>query len=495
MQQPWATLRALGLYKDPSAAWGIDYVSGSSMRMANEDNGFRRDELIDFVHRDGGFRFLPRWLHGEVDDDEETSWHEFLMDTFHRCKRFMIGVSAASGGAYVFVYLLASLVSIGLNGDFNEGARRFGWALVRLGVMYGTVLVLYNAAIKHVDKSDWACDIRNGLRYTSPFGNEESRFDGPTTFPYRNDVLIVSRYKSDYLAMHNDFVGNHPGNRFWNELVDEKASIFAVYDGLPFRFGVAVADYIVGALYKYALYQNAGANFVEISKRDALVYTIEELAIKSNTIAKQVLTELEFLISEAKYGHLRKSAMSKQHAFPFLVNFYSQLLASSPPSKRTTSVVRTHTKTQRSNQQFQPLRAIALPTLGAKSKPTRRPVVLKVGKFERSPYFHLQEGKIVDVQLKQDNVMRWYKAEIDKVMSTGYVSVVLLGSDEGFDIHRLKIRQYVAPRVGETVEVEVDDEYEEGIILQAKGNGLYDVEDDGDIFEDIGDQSFRRGLR
>jgi hypothetical protein len=41
MTQPWATLRALGLYKQKDAVWGIDYITSGSMRGANNDNGFQ----------------------------------------------------------------------------------------------------------------------------------------------------------------------------------------------------------------------------------------------------------------------------------------------------------------------------------------------------------------------------------------------------------------------------------------------------------------------
>lgn len=37
MTQPWATLRSLGLYKPKDADWGIDYVSGYTMRMVRID--------------------------------------------------------------------------------------------------------------------------------------------------------------------------------------------------------------------------------------------------------------------------------------------------------------------------------------------------------------------------------------------------------------------------------------------------------------------------
>jgi len=494
MKQPWATLRALGLYKDPSADWGIDYVSGSSMRMANEDNGFRRHELVDFVHRDGGFKYLPSWLHGYVGDDEETSWHEFLLDTLVRLERFMTRVSVGVAGGYVLLYLLISLVSIRSEG--KQGMRRVGWALFRLGVMVGTVIALYKAGTTHVDNTQWASDLRQGLRYTSPFGNEETQYGGPTVFPHRNDVLIETRYKSDFLAMYNDFVSNHPGNRVWNRLVDEKVSIFESYSGLPPCFRLAVAEYIVGALHNQAarfLYQNNKSNFVEISTGQAVAQTVSELMAKSNFIRKKVLTQLDYLISEAKYGHLRESVMSKHYTAPLLFKLQSRLLGISSQPKRTTSVtISQHTKPKNPRHLFHHLPTATLSALEPKYKSTRRRVTLSVGKIHESPFAYLRAGEIVEAKLTIDNAMHWYKAVIEDVYSNGELLIVYLGSGQRDVTHRLRIYPYFAPEVGEAVEVKVGMHYKNGTIHLEKGNGLYDVEVDGNILEDMSDESFRR---
>ena len=205
MRQPWATLRALGLYKSPSADWGVDYISSVSMRLPNGDNGYREDELEDWVKL-GGFKFLPAFLEGNA---ENGSWHEYLLTTLTRCEAFMKDVSFYSLAGYVLIYVIVSMVFGGPAGGMK--ARRFGWALFRLAVICGTVFALYQAALKHVGSTQWAKDISHNLRYSSPFGSEEVLYEGPTTMPHRNDVLIETRYKSEYLAMYNDYVGNHPG--------------------------------------------------------------------------------------------------------------------------------------------------------------------------------------------------------------------------------------------------------------------------------------------
>lgn len=492
MTQPWATLRALGLYKTANADWGIDYISGASMRIANYDNGFRNFDLVNFVKRDGGFKFLPSWLHGYVGDDGETSWPEFLADTLGRCTEFMTYVSAGAVGAYVLLFFL---VSLGQEGNVKSGMRRFGRALFRLAIMISIVLVLYRTGIKHVDNTQWASDLRHGLRYTSPFGNEESAFDGPTTFPHRNDALIVTRYKSDYLAMYNDYVGNHPGNRVWNELIDEKASTFASYSGLPSRFSTAVSDYIVGALYNNAgrfLYQNEMGDFVNIRKSDAVAQTEQELTTKSNSIRSWVVTQLEYLGSEAKYGHLRESVMSTEYTLPFLVELQSKLLGFSSETDESRSIVRPHSNDGRPNRQFQLLGTTTLSVPQTTSKALRRPETLKVGRLYRSPYGSLQSGEIVEAKLETGGVERWYQAQVLDVFSTGDAYVAYLHSDTQQETRHARLREYFPPVIGENVEVKVDHGYKKGTILLDKGDGIFDVEVAGKVLEDQRDVSFRR---
>ncbi len=62
-------LRSISLFKRADAVWGIDYISSSSMRIANHDNGFQRDELDTFI-RNGGIWYLPKSFNGTVNKDE-----------------------------------------------------------------------------------------------------------------------------------------------------------------------------------------------------------------------------------------------------------------------------------------------------------------------------------------------------------------------------------------------------------------------------------------
>eukprot|EP00957_Ditylum_brightwellii_P153507 11683436-Ditylum_brightwellii.AAC.1 len=53
MSQPWAALRSLGLYKPKIRDWGWDWITVNTIRIANDDNGYEREDLVDYFLKDG----------------------------------------------------------------------------------------------------------------------------------------------------------------------------------------------------------------------------------------------------------------------------------------------------------------------------------------------------------------------------------------------------------------------------------------------------------
>lgn len=497
MIQPWATLRALGLYKKPEAEWGVDYITSSCERIAKEDFGFFREHLDDFISF-GGFKFIPQWLQGQVnEDDEDESWPEFLLDTIERCEAFLRSISFQLAFCYVVLFFTISMLTgVGVKGRMS----RFAFSLLRLGLIYGIAVTLYHAAIKHVDESDWAYDIRNGLKYASPFGNEETAFNGPTTLPNRYDVLIETRYKSKYLALYNDFISNHPGNRLWNILLNEKAEVFSSYGGLPTVFRNAVSEFIVSAVQENSgrfLYQSPDAQWIVLSDDDAIAQTSLELAVKSKPIKQHVVKELEYLISEMKYDHRRESAMSAR-ILPYLLELKKQLAMGVPQAKGKVTAVR--------EEGLEPIRGLVryfrksramLPKLEQKVFTLRRPIVLHVGKPPEEPEegAWLKAGDFAEVLIREGRSHYWYKVQVSMILSTGACLVYFPGEDDEESMDCKKLRHFVPPAIGEILEVNADGSYYECEILRDKGGGLYDISAEGDTYEDVEDALFRRNLR
>jgi hypothetical protein len=496
MRQPWATLRALGLYKSPSAEWGVDYISSASMRLANGDNGYREDELEDWV-RLGGFKFLPAFLEGNA---ENGSWHEYLLTTLARCEAFMKDVSFYSFAGYILIYFSVSMVFGGPAG----GARRFGWALFRVAVIYCSVFALYQAALKQVRSTQWAKDISHNLRYTSPFGSEEVLYEGPTTMPHRNDVLIETRYKSEYLAIYNDYVGNHPGNRLWDELVNERAPTYASYSGLPSVFRQAVAEYIVSAVRHSQgrfLAQNPYSDWVEMRSEDAITHTNVELAIRSNSIRKKVVKQLDFLVSEVKYGPLRHSAMNKLNLLPYMKVLRSRLVDDKPLPKQPVMAYRKGEENQslkRRHNVFRRTFLIAKP--GTNWSSVRRLVTPHVGQLAGEPETNawLRSGDIVNALWEEeDGVTFWYKAKLLHVSSSNYCQIRFFVDNYSPRTWLSKLTRYIPPSLGDVVGVKVEgenDDYDEGTILRVKGGGFYDVDVDGEVRKDLHENSFRQSF-
>lgn len=481
MKWPWTILRAFGLYKKSSADWGVDFVSSAVMRMTNSQIGFQKSHLTNFVKRDGGFKFLPSWLHGYVDENNETSWEEFLMDTLHRCKRFLLVTSFCIYGAY-----------FGFGWNIDQGKGRLKWSIL---FVVALALTLYKAGITHVNNSQWASDLRHGIRYTSPFGNDESRFDGPTVLPHRNDVLIQTRYMSEYLALYNDVVGNHPGNLAWSEMIGGMTFV-NVSSGC---LGQAIATYIVSAIHRSSgrfLYQR-DADWVELSKEDAITQTKEELIIKSNPIRERVLTELGYQLSEAKYGRYRGTVMSA-HSLVRLGILRRKLLGftlSSIDTCSSMSVPMTIRVRDDSNGHSQD----RLPALGHSSTgpPVHRSTLLLAptsSRIEPEPGVWLKTGDIIDAVDVEHGIMYWYKAQIDHVSSLGRFHVTFLGyEDEMAIVDRSYVRRYIPPLVGDSVEIEVGQEkYQTGIIVRKQGNDLFDVKVDREVLRNRNDKTFRR---
>jgi hypothetical protein len=315
MTQPWATLRALGLYKSRQAKWGVDYVTSASMRIANGDNGFRTDELEEWIER-GGFKFLPAWLEGKVNFRRREGWPEYLIRTRHLCEEFAKMVSLAGLGGYVAFFFLVSLFHGKKHGRMHR--RR---ALLRVASMVVAAYAIFQWARRHVDQSCWAADIKAHRRYRSTVQYETQFADdvfGPSTFPTRDDVLIETRYGSKQLAMYNDFINGHPANRRFRKLVDQAS---AAYGDYPEDFQEATAHLIfnwIGLEHGRFLYQGNQGFWMWMDDEDALAHIKKELTIRSNKVVEGLAESIRFGLSDLKYGVLRDTGLALRHAYPYL---------------------------------------------------------------------------------------------------------------------------------------------------------------------------------
>jgi hypothetical protein len=502
MTQPWATLRALGLYKQKDADWGIDYVTSGSMRIANEDNGFRLDELENYISR-GGFPYLPKFLHGQINDKE--GWREYYLDTLLRCEGFMRNVNIWALGGYFVFHLLLLIVGTLLSTKEHKRRplRRFRWALVRLLITHSIVYGLYLAAVHHVDSTDWAKDIQAGRRYTNPFVITDNEYTGVSTYPYREDVLIETRYKTRALAMYNDFVNAHPGNRAWKSLLEFLAPLYVSYGGLPKVFREQLSEYLVGAMesqQRRFLYQSSQAMWLELSRDDALYYNDRQLKIHSNPVLANVYRELEFLTSDYKYGNLRESAMVRYDVIPYLREFGDKLLRSLEDEEDYPILARLPRSREGDpvSRRVQLIRrSVVLSKPELKAGFVRRPVNLKVGIVpgEPEPGAWIKEGDTIEARYKVEGSYKWYYATTNHIAAAGWFHITYHDGQETH-VRPDAVRPYQPLTPGENVEVWIEDagQYLKAEVLRVNQDGTVDVmlKDDGGEVNGIDIRDFRR---
>jgi ectoine hydroxylase-related dioxygenase (phytanoyl-CoA dioxygenase family) len=471
MTQPWATLRALGLYKSKQASWGIDYITSASIRTANEDNGFRPDDLDEFISR-GGFPFLPDWLENfDIDWDDGESWPAYIKGTKELCEHFFEKVSKVALGVYVVSFLLVAILI-----DRKNCVSRFRGALARLSGIIVVVYLLFLTAKSRVDRSGWASDIRAGRRYTSTVDIDRAfAIDrvGPSTFPTKNDVLIETRYGSDHLAMYNDFVTmGHPGNYFFKQLV-EKAS--PVYNGYIEEFKDATAAYIVDAIESNKgrfLYQGPDGFWMWMDDEYVIDYVRDELYIASRDHVANLLQSTRFVASEHKYGKLRNTALTVSHAVPYIMSLQSQLL---------NKVVNVPARIDSEPIQIWMINgALTASTHPNNLKSSKRTVQLQSFAEIEPPYLGAWLMEEDEVETFEDNT--WYYGVVKFVSGLGSYQVKYSdGSVEVVD--KYSIRPFVEYRIGEQLLCFVydDDDTDWCTIQQKSKDGLrYNVSLDRD---------------
>jgi hypothetical protein len=419
------------LYKLQSASWGIDYVTSAMVRTANKDNGFRPENLQDFI-RKGGFWFLPNRLENfDIDWDKGQHWPEYVTGTQKLCERFATKASKFAIEGYLMLFMLFSLLP-----RKQHRLRCIAGALLRVGMIVIAAEVILQTAKARVDQTDWAADIRAGRRYTSTAESElvfSLNYKGPSTFPTKWDVLFETRYGSEQLAMYNDFITTgHPGNRFFRELVEKAAP---VYSGYTPDFKDATARFIteiVATNHGRFLYQGPDGYWMWLDHKDTINHVKRELGIASNRLTTVLMQTARFIESNYKYGILRESALAIEHAVPFLDTMRARLL-----NEKIATKLRDAKPKLGENLKY--FRAFSLPPSKSNARRVRRLQNLHANPVVEPPYVGawLAEGDVAE----SFAAGAWYYCVIQSVTAFGKYKVIY--PDESYLIvDRLSIRPF-----------------------------------------------------
>jgi hypothetical protein len=369
-----------------------------------------------------------------------------------------------------------------------------GRAVRRLTMICGAASLLFLAAKRHVDQTDWAADIRSNLRYTSAVANEEN-FVGafehvpkliPTTFPMRKDVLIETRHGSEYLAMYNDFVDGHPGNRVFRSLVQGATS---TYENYPEFLREATARYIAGSVeYNEGrfLLQGLVGDWILMDQDATIAYVKTELKVSATPMLKRLRQAIAFIASDYKYGIHRNTALAK-HAVPHLKKLEVMLLKETSPAKPKITSKEASSKTKNILGR---LFSMPLALTGAKEVRRRSNTIVSYPPEEPYSGAWLKAGDTVEALF--DGYYYW--GTIGIVTAHGYFVVQYPDGTESV-IEYTHVRR--PQPFYEDVEVEVlfDGEYYQPCtIVEQYEDGSFHVEmsDDGRHFAGFQVEAFRR---
>ena len=368
---PW--IRALGLWKSSGANWGYDYITLFKMKIANSE---LNDKKLGQHIKSGGFRFLPKFLQvnnfyeiqdlsmkskrkaeakllkkrkknddndnddsdgGSDDsddeddddsddeedldeDDEENRWHDYCLQTLHKCEEFAYQAYPAALAFYIVLYFVLNL--------FSGSFKGIGRATRRLVVFHLVLWGIYGLILRHVDNTNWARDILAGNLYTDISIGQEPIYsaDSPTTLPNRDDVLIETRYGSRELYFYNGFINNHPGNALLNKQIQKLKD---QYEDYPPFLQNATINHVVNLVHSSQgrfLHQSANATWRIMLGNETHDYMERIFSLESRPLLAAIVQEVRFQRSEHKYGIHRLTALAKKHTVPYLEEWGMKLV-------------------------------------------------------------------------------------------------------------------------------------------------------------------------
>jgi hypothetical protein len=490
MLQPWATLRSLGLYKPPSADWGIDYIMQSTQRILHTDNGFSRRNLDEFI-QEGGFTFLPSFLQADIAKDE--SWLEFLVQTLQLCIVFAKNVTLGSLLAYL---LLAVVVSIMAQpGKQVYQLRHF---FLRFVIIITIASTFQMAARYCVDQTNWAKDIVAHQRYTSVVPYDEAwaqkNQNDPlsfhqawnrTTFPNRHDVLIETRYGSLDLGPFNNFIDGHPGNVAFNELLESYRD--SNYNQYPLLFQNAMARYVTRLISWTRqngrfLYQLPNGAWSKLIPAEAELYVKHQLWLNANPNIKKATQLIRYGLSGMRYGLYRDTALAKDHSRLFMKDLEQKIVQQTNFVDNVPTTGRTGGNPISKNLQFACRRQFPKANVMAFTEKRRHRIEnTSPEPTEPFPGAWFEQGDVVEV-LYEDyddeySALLWYGAEIRQITASGQYTVHFV-NDESRIVSSEKIRRIRKFKSKEIFEIIRDNgDYYEYEFLQELDDSTFQAKD------------------
>jgi hypothetical protein len=393
MTEPQKTLRSLGIIKGN----GITFISSASMRMAGgEEARMTSDDLEEFVEA-GGFKFLPQSWQGDFGAESEINdWHAWLYGTVKKTGKELRRINIMVIGVYLILILIWDLI----RRCFTQRQRSrqhgslFLRGVFRIVITHGLVILVAWWACRTVDDSNWGKTIRSQKAYRIPVNQDETVNHPPSTIPYRDDILFVRHYESDYLAAYSRIVDfAHPGNKYWKEEIHKFAPGYSTLSSdLQEEFCNSLIEWTT--VKRRFLKQDADRFWFKVSDGNELIqFCHRELSMSFDPLLDALLRQLDALENDSKFGLFRNSSMHEKNVPGYLVDWEKKLL---PPLKVESTISNnfTTTTTTKKTRAFPLFGTKSLPALPQKKQKVfkRYPIPPQPVPAPPTPYAWLQEG-------------------------------------------------------------------------------------------------------
>eukprot|EP00934_Nitzschia_sp_Nitz4_P007669 Nitzschia sp. Nitz4//scaffold35_size145790//137213//140048//NITZ4_003060-RA/size145790-augustus-gene-0.127-mRNA-1//1//CDS//3329549214//7659//frame0 len=314
MNEPQKTMRAFGLIK--GSGWNL--VSVASMRIANDDTGYRDEDGPEIFMSKGGFEFLPLEWQGAIDGDDtgilENEWYSFLVGTVKRSEERLKQLNILALSTYLAAMLVADILLTLMR---RARGSMFLRGLRRVVVTHGLVAMLAFALLRSVQDTNWAKDIASGKSMRLPEFPEdhygEFGYEAQGTFPTRVDILVAPHYNTDHLASYGKVVEfAHPGNAYWNQLMDEYSTS---YPYLSENLKKGLCRDLLGHTRQLSRFLGQGEQreWVEINDEESLLTLCNEgLHRSANPVLDAMVHTLNGLNTLTKLGRFRHTSMQEK---------------------------------------------------------------------------------------------------------------------------------------------------------------------------------------
>lgn len=393
----WRHLKSLGIYKPWGHDWGWDYVSVASQRMVGEEFGFSADEMRETVEK-GKFNWIPKDLHGRVLKGHNAAnvWTTFLEETLSNVKDFAKTWYWTLLPTYLAV-LIGGNAILQIAGVISNAQGRALQCVRRVALTHCAVVLMAYLYYRSVERGSWARNIRKGLALRGPPRNFNPLLPG--VMPNKLDAMIFDELQAPWLAS-TAFVFDytHPGSRRWYNMTRGYA---VGYSSLPLvlkhNLCADLVDWQLSEHQSRILIKNE--DFEWAAAPDDLAERIchKNLISRDNEFISYAAKWVDFLISEARYGFWRESAMHKKHMYPWLIKLQDKILGFQWPEGNKTHVT-TGEFTTSSSPSFV-LGPLGMPrSPGALKPPARSSLPPRLEPEEPYEGAWLQEGDIIEAE-------------------------------------------------------------------------------------------------